>query len=125
MKNYYLISGDILALLLVTLIGFISHGEGKTSFLSRFLAAFVPLTFAWLILAPWFALFQPDIIASNLKQLWRVPLAMLFVAPLAVIIRSAILRVNVQPVFVLVFGVSSAFGLVLWRGLYLLLKRKS
>ena len=120
--NKKLIIGDILALLLTTLIGFVTHGERTLSFLPRFLAAFIPLTLAWFLLAPWFGLFQPET-AFKANQLWRVPLAMLFVALLGVTVRGAMLATNVQPIFVLVFGVTSAFGLLLWRGLYPLFKK--
>jgi len=123
MKNSLLIIGDILALLITTIIGFITHGEGNLSFLLRFLAAFVPLTVAWLLLAPWFGLFQPEITSSP-KQLWRPVLAMIFAAPLAVVFRGLILNAAILPIFVIVFGATSAFGIVIWRGLYWLLKRK-
>jgi hypothetical protein len=46
------------------------------------LAAFVPLTVAWFLLAPWLGLFQSEIISIP-KQLWRPVLVMLFVAPFA------------------------------------------
>ncbi len=124
MKNNFLVIGDTIALLVTTLIGFVTHGEGNLSFLPRFLAAFVPITISWLILAPWLGLFQPEI-TSNIKQLWRVPIAMLFAAPLAVTVRGTLLVSDVIPIFVLVFGVTSAFGLIIWRGLYLLFKPKS
>ena len=116
--------GDILALLITTLIGFVTHGEVTLSFLPRFFAAFIPITVSWFILAPWLGFFQPET-TSNPKRLWRIPLAMLFAAPLAVTVRSALLDTNVQPIFALVFGVTSAVGLLIWRGLYLLFKPKS
>ncbi len=117
-----LVLGDILAILLTTLIGFVIHSETDLSFLPRFLAAFIPLTLAWFLLAPWFGLFQPEI-TSNLRQLWRAPLAMLFAAPLAATMRSALLASDAKPIFVLAFGVTSAFGLILWRATYLFLNR--
>jgi hypothetical protein len=122
MNKNFLILGDILAVVIVTLIGFATHGETDLSFLPRFLALCVPLAVAWLLLAPWFSLFQPDI-TSDPKQLWRVPLAMIFAAPLVVTVRSAFLGTDVVPVFVLVFTVTSAFGVLVWRGLYGLLAR--
>jgi len=70
MKRPALILGDILAILLTTLIGFAIQSETDLSFLPRFLAAFLPLTLAWFLLAPWFGLFQPEI-TFNIKQLWR------------------------------------------------------
>jgi len=118
-----LIPGDILALAVTTLIGFVTHRETDMSFLPRLLAAFVPLTIAWFILAPWFGLFQPEI-TSNPKQLWRAALAMLFAAPLAGVFRGLILQADIVPIFIIVFGATSAFGIVIWRGVYFVLNRK-
>jgi len=124
MKKTILVTGDSLALLITTIVGFVTHGERELSFLPRFLAAFVPITITWLILAPWFGLFQPEII-SNPKQLWRPVLAMIFAAPLAIVFRGLILNAAVLPIFAIVFGATSAFGVVIWRGIYWLWKRKS
>ena len=121
MKTSVLAIGDVLALFLTTLIGFITHGESNVSFIGRFLAAFVPLIFAWFLLAPWFGLFQQEI-TSNLRQLWRPVLAMAFAAPLAVVIRGLVLNAAILPIFAVVFGAIAALGLVIWRGLYVLLK---
>ena len=123
MKKSVLIVGDILAILVTTLIGFATHGELKSEFLIRMVAAIVPLTVAWFLLAPWLGLFQPEII-SNPKQLWRPVLAMIFAAPLAVVFRGLILNAPIIPIFAIVFGATSAFGMVLWRGLFTLLNRK-
>jgi hypothetical protein len=124
MKKSYLLIGDCFALFIITLIGFITHGEGNLSFLPRFLAAFVPITITWLILAPWFGLFQPEI-TSNSKQLWRPVLAMIFSAPLAVVFRGLILNAAILPIFAIVFGATSAFGVVIWRGIYLFWLKRS
>ena len=124
MKKSVLIIGDILALLVTTIIGFITHGEGNLSFFPRFLAAFIPITVAWFLLAPWFGLFQSEI-TSNPKQLWRPVLAMIFAAPLAGVLRGLILQADIVPIFIIVFGVTSALGMIIWRGIFILLSRKS
>ena len=118
-----LIVGDILAIAITTLVGFATHGELSSAFRLRMFAAFVPLTIAWFLLAPWFGLFQPEIM-SQPKQLWRPLLAMIFAAPLAGIFRGLILQVDIVPVFIIVFGATSAFGMVIWRGIYSLINRK-
>ncbi len=123
MERSILILGDILALLITTLIGFATHGELKSEFLFRVFAAFVPLTIAWFLLAPWFGLFQREV-NSNPKQLWRPVLAMIFAAPLAGVFRGLILQADIVPIFIIVFGATSAFGMVIWRGIYFLLNRK-
>lgn len=122
-KKYILIAGDFLAIVVVTIIGFATHGETGLSFLPRMLAAFVPLTLAWFLIAPWFGLFQPGI-TSNLRQLWRPVFAMLFAGPFAVVLRGLILNAPIIPIFAVVLAATSAFGMLVWRGIYLLLSRK-
>jgi hypothetical protein len=61
MKKYFLILGDSLAILIVTIIGFASHGEANTWLLPRMAAVFFPLTIGWFLLAPFLELFQPEI----------------------------------------------------------------
>jgi len=123
MKNYFLILGDILAILTVTFIGFATHGELDTSFIRRMSALFFPLVVAWFVLSLWLGLFQPGI-TSNPKQLWRPALAMLFAVPLAAVLRGLILNAAIIPVFVVVLSATSAFGMLIWRGIYFLLNRK-
>ncbi len=118
-----IILGDALALALVTIIGFATHGETDLSFLPRFLAIYLPLSISWFLLAPWFGLFQHEI-TSNPKQLWRPALAMLFAAPLAALLRAMVLNTAVIPIFAVVLGGSSALGMMIWRGMYLFLKIK-
>ena len=118
MKNKtVLILGDILAIAVVTIIGFTMHGEANTSFLPRIAAAFFPLIISWLIVAPWFGLFDPETI-SDFKQLWRPALAMIFAGPLAVVLRGLILNASIIPIFGVVLSTTSAFGMVVWRAIY-------
>jgi len=122
-QKWFLVAGDILAIAIVTVIGFATHGETGLSFLSRMLAAFIPVTVAWFLLAPWFSLFQPEI-TSNSRQLWRPVIAMLFAGPLAVILRGLILNAPIIPIFAVVLSATSAFGMLIWRGIFLLLNRR-
>jgi hypothetical protein len=124
MNRWLLVSGDTLVLFITTFIGFATHGEANLLFLPRFAAIYFPLSISWLLLVPWFGLFQAEI-TSDPKQLWRPVLAMAFAAPLAAVIRALILNVAVLPIFAIVLAVTSALGMVIWRGLYFLLKRKS
>jgi hypothetical protein len=115
-----LILGDILAICLVTIIGFATHNESGLSFLPRMAAAFFPLAISWFLLAPWFGLFQDEIV-HNARQLWRPAFTALFAAPLAAVLRGFILNAPIIPIFAVVLGVTTAFGIVLWRWLYFLL----
>lgn len=118
-----LIVGDVLAIAIVTVIGFATHKETGTSFIPRMAVIFFPLVITWFILSPFLGLFQQEII-SNPKQFWRPILAMFFAAPLAVIMRGLILNAAIIPIFAVVLSATSAFGMVIWRGLYFLLNRK-
>ncbi|MBI4760645.1 MAG: DUF3054 domain-containing protein [Chloroflexota bacterium] len=122
LKKSMLVLGDVLAIAVVTVIGFATHGEADVSFLPRMLAAFVPLTVAWFLLAPWFGLFQAQVV-SNPKQLWRPVLAALFSAPLAAILRGLWLNAPIIPIFAVVLASTAAFGMLLWRGAYALFVR--
>ena len=117
MKKYILILGDILAIALITFIGFATHGESGLSFLPRMAAAFFPFVVAWFLLAPSFGLFRDDI-THNARQLWRPALTALFAAPLSAVLRGLILNAPIIPIFVAVLAVTSALGMVVWRGLY-------
>jgi hypothetical protein len=122
MNKYILTIGDVLAIALVTWIGFATHGEAGTSFLPRMGAAFLPLILSWFILAPALGLFREQIVL-NPKQLWRPVLAMVFAAPFAAVVRGLILSAPIIPIFALVLGATSAFGMLIWRGIYLFLNR--
>lgn len=119
-----LIAGDILAIAIVTIIGFAAHGETSLSFLPRMVVIFIPLAIAWFILAPWFGLFQGEV-TSNLKQLWRPILTMLFSAPVAVIVRGLFLNAPIIPIFGVILSLTSALGILCWRGIYYLLTHKT
>ena len=114
MKNYFLILGDILAILLIVLIGFATHGELDISFITRMSALFFPLVIAWFLLSPSFGLFQAET-TSNPKQLWRPALAMLFAAPMAAVLRGLILNAPIIPIFAVILSITSALGMVVWR----------
>jgi hypothetical protein len=123
MKKYILVLGDILAIAVVTFIGFASHGESGAAFLPRMAAALFPLIISWFILAPALGLFQEPI-ALDLKQLWRPVLAMIFAAPFAAVLRGLILNAPIIPIFAVVLSATSAFGMLVWRGIYLFLQRR-
>jgi hypothetical protein len=122
-KKTTLILGDILAIAALTAIGFVTHGETESTDLPRMGLSFLLVAGAWLILAPWFDLFDEQA-RTNPNLLWRIPLAMLFVAPLVVILRAAILGGLANPIFTFVLGSTNALGLILWRGIYVFVTRR-
>ncbi len=122
-KKSTLIFGDIAALILLTVIGFASHGETGLSSLPRMAAAFFPVALGWFLLTPWFHLFDEAIFGEQ-KKLLRIPFAFLFIAPFAVILRSVWLGEPVSPLFTFVLGVTNAFGMTVWRWLYLFIVKR-
>ena len=123
-SKWTLIVGDIIALAIITVIGFASHGETDISFVPRMFTTFIPLVVSWFLIAPWLRLFDAQI-TSELKQLWRPPLAMLLAAPMIAILRAAMLNAVALPLFTIILGGSAALGMLIWRGLYLWWHKKT
>jgi hypothetical protein len=122
-KKTTLILGDILAIAILTIIGFATHGEVGLSFISRMGTTFFPMLVSWFLAATWVDLFDQRVIA-NPQLFWRILLAMLFAAPLAVILRAALLHGTAQPLFTLILGSTNALGMLVWRGIYFFVARK-
>ena len=81
------------------------------------------MLFSWFLAATWVDLFDERVI-SNPQLFWRILLAMLFAAPLAVVVRAALLHSAAQPLFVLILGSVNALGMLVWRGIFFLVARK-
>lgn len=123
MKNIsWLILGDLLAIAVVTMIGFATHGEAGVALLPRMLTTLGPLTLGWFLLAPFFGLFDPAIF-SNPRHLWRPVVVMIFAGPLAALLRAFLLNTVVIPIFGLVLSGSAGLGMLVWRALWCWLKR--
>jgi hypothetical protein len=122
LNRYVLVPGDLLTLGGITLMGFATHNELGPSYLPRMAASFLPLTLGWFLIAPWFGLFQKEIL-ENAKQLWRPLVVMLIVGALAAIVRSFVLDTPIIPIFVLVLSTTSAMSMIFWRSIYLIVSR--
>ncbi len=123
MKHTVLIIGDAVALLVVTLVGFASHGELGLAFLPHMAASLLPLCLGWYLLAPSLGLFQ-DAAALQPGQLWRPAFVMLFAGPFAALVRGILLGLPVIPAFAIVLSTTAAAALIAWRLLWLLLRRR-
>lgn len=124
MNKYILLLGDILAIAIVTIIGFVTHREAGLSFLPRMAAIFFPLVIAWFLLAPALGLFQREI-TSDPKLLWRPALTAFFAGPMAAVGRGFLLNAPIIPIFAVVLASTSALGMVIWRAGYFLWSRKA
>lgn len=109
-----LLTGDVIAFAIITLIGFSSHEELMISAASRMLATFFPFLAAWLLTAPWLDLFGWAA-RSRSTLLWRTPFAAILAAPLGAWLRGLVLSAPILPVFVLVMAGVSALAMTLWR----------
>lgn len=124
MSKYILILGDILAIAIVTVIGFVTHRETSLTFLPRMAALFFPLVVCWFLLAPALGLFHQDRIISP-RQLWRPVWAGLFAGPLAVVLRGFLLNAPIIPIFAAVLAGTFALGMLIWRALFFFLNRRA
>ncbi len=122
MKTSLLVAGDVIALALVTVIGFANHGEFSVAFLPRMAAAFLPLCASWFLLASQLGLFDRAGRPAA-SGLWLPAFVMLFAGPLAVVLRGLLLQSPIMPSFAVVLTLASAVALTVWRGLYVLASR--
>jgi hypothetical protein len=117
-----LLIGDVMVLLLVTLIGFASHDRLDSGIL-RILSTFVPLLVGWGLIGVHVGVFDP-VRAADPHQLWRPFWAMVLAGPFAGWMRALFLRTEVAPILVIILGGISALSLLAWRSLYLVLNQR-
>ncbi len=117
-----LITGDVLAILLISAIGFATHRESVLT--PRLLTTFLPVCAAWALQAPWLGLYRPAIF-SNWRSFWRAALAMVLAAPMAALLRGLALNQSIVTVFVIALGLSAAAGMALWRLAFAIIFRRA
>lgn len=116
-----LLVGDLIALLLVTLVGISSHNEQLSFY--RTAVNFLPLVIAWLIVSPWFGAYDANMISSP-KRILQILLAVFVCTPFAAVLRGMILNTAVQTSFVLVFALTNTVGIGLWRSIWVFLHQR-
>jgi hypothetical protein len=117
-EKIFLIIGDIISLGIVTYIGFASHGTAGTAG-SRMLTTFIPLVAAWFLISPHLKVYEPQV-GSDWHHLWRPFWSMILAAPMAAWIRGMMLDAPILPLFVMILGGVSAIGILIWRGLFMM-----
>jgi hypothetical protein len=108
----WLVIGDGLVVLAVTLFGLNSHDQSLAGL--NWLSTFLPVTLAWGLIAPWFGLYQADVVHSPL-QVWRILPTILLAAPLALLLRSLWLGRPIIWQFGLVLGGILTLAFMIWR----------
>jgi hypothetical protein len=111
LSRWWVILGDTLALMVVSIVGFATHNEAIDW---KVLTTFLPYLLAWMLIAPWLGVYQTGYHRQPL-QIWRPMLAAFLAAPMAAWLRGAWLNRAILPIFVLVLGLSAAFGFGIWR----------
>lgn len=117
-----LILGDVIVVLLVTVVGFESHNRLSAGMV-RMLATFIPVLVSWVLIGVHVGVFDPAR-AADPRQLWRPLWAMVLAGPFAGWMRGLLLGTSVPPIFVIILGGISALALLAWRTLYWFLTRK-
>jgi len=121
-RNWILWVGDGIVLGVVTITGFVTHGELVQAGW-RMLTTFLPLCAAWMVVGLPGQLFDASL-AVQPRQLWRPLWAMLAAGPLAALLRSLLLGGQpVIPLFAVVLTVSAAIGVCVWRWVFFLVFR--
>jgi hypothetical protein len=114
--QWIVIGGDLLALLLVTLVGFASHGEAIWDN-PRLWTTFIPLTLGWMAVAPLLQVYHPETI-THWRSLWRPAWAVVLAIPLAGFLRGIWLNTPIVPVFLAVLAGTTLLAILLWRTLF-------
>ena len=112
----WLICGDVITLILVTIFGFASHGTLDTSGW-RLFSTLIPLIASWFFVAPFVGAYNLQWTAEP-RQLWRPFWAMVLAAPFAAWMRALWLGTAIIPIFVVVLGGVSALAILAWRTIF-------
>jgi hypothetical protein len=116
-----IIAGDLIVLLIVTVIGQAMH-DTLTSGLTHFLTNFLPFAAGWFCTAPFLGAYNRELTAEP-SQLWRPFWSAILAAPMGGLIRGLLLGAAVIPIFIIVMGGIIALSLLAWRVIFLLLSR--
>lgn len=123
-RRWPLILGDSLTLAGVTAAGFATHNLIGTASASRLMATFLPFLAAWLLAAGAVGALDLDR-AGEPRQLWRPVIAGLLAAPLGAVLRGVWIGAPILPLFVGIMAGTITLALLVWRLVYLVLRRRS
>jgi len=108
-----LIAGDLLVLVLFTVIGRISHNLPLS--VGAVLWTTFPFALAWLVIAPLMGLYRPDVQTRFLSVTWRTGLAVFVAAPLGSYLRGILLGHHIIFIFYVITTVTLLLMIWLWR----------
>ncbi len=115
--------GDVLSLVLFSMIGRQTHAEGLT--LQSVLLTAAPFVIAWFILASVLRGYRPALLASPQVMFMQSLVIAIGASSLGVFLRSAFLKVPVVPLFVLVAIPMATLFILGWRMIFIWVYRWS
>lgn len=110
-----LILGDILAILIVAIYGYLTHYAGKEAFGLRWLNTFLPFCLGWAMASIPMGLYLPGTRDNWKRAFWRAGLAGALAAPFATMLRGLWLNAAITPIFMAVLTAFGALAMILWR----------
>jgi hypothetical protein len=116
--QWWLIGGDVLAALILAMVGYLSHYAGREPFSLRWMSTFLPFCLGWAMAAGMAGLFRASIASRWQDAVWRAALAGALAAPFATMLRGLYLNAAVSTIFMLVLTANAAFAMALWRGIW-------
>jgi hypothetical protein len=114
-RTVWLALGDAAAILLLSIIGYLTHYAGKEPFSLRWLSTFLPFCLGWAMAAVPMGLYNPRIAQNWLDSFWRAALGAALAAAFATMLRGFWLNAPVQPIFMGVLASMGALAMALWR----------
>lgn len=117
-NTLWLVCGDALVALALSIAGYLTHYAGLEPFSLRWLSTFLPLCLGWAIAAGLAGLYQPSIAKRWQAAVWRAGLAGVLAAPFATMMRGLYLNAAVSPVFMIVMVANTALAMAVWRGIW-------
>lgn len=115
------IVGDVVALTVLTAIGFASHSTLDETW--RLVVTTLGVLAAWAVVGPWFGVFATQVL-TQWNAVWRVALAWAIAAPFAGFLRGLLLDISVSATFILVTIAVNGAALVVWRAAFAALQAR-
>lgn len=125
-RRIVLIIGDLITLILFAVIGRSTHGEAAGfDAAMQVLETAAPFLIGWFVAAPFVGAFRANLLNRPGALLGRTALAWLIACPIGLGLRALIRQSPVIMTFALVTFATVLLMLLVWRGLFVLITRRS
>jgi len=123
-KTWWLVCGDGLVILVLSIAGYLTHYAGQESFSLRWMSTFFPFWLGWTAAALLGGLYSAGIQSRWQTAVWRGAVAGILAAPFATMLRGLYLNTAVSPLFMIVLTATAGLALAVWRASWALLARR-